>query len=63
GWPDAGDAILIVGHQPALGEAAARAAGEIGSGGSFKKGAVRWLQSAHGEGGARVHATQSADEL
>ena len=42
-WPDAGGCTLIVGHQPALGEAAARImAGGRGSW-SIRKGAVWWM--------------------
>ncbi|HEV7576059.1 MAG TPA: histidine phosphatase family protein, partial [Caldimonas sp.] len=55
GWPDGGNAVLVVGHQPTLGEAAARAAGDDDAGWSLKKGAVCWLR--HGpDGDVEVHA-------
>lgn len=45
GWPDADNAVLIVGHQPTLGEAAALAlTGQI-TYWSIKKGSVWWLSS------------------
>lgn len=45
GWPDQAPAVLIVGHQPTLGEAAALAmSGKVASW-SVKKGAVWWLSS------------------
>lgn len=64
GWPDAGDAVLVVGHQPTLGETAARAMGETGESWSMKKGSVCWLRSGAGAGGGAVlHARQSLADL
>ena len=60
GWPDAAGAVLVVGHQPTLGEAAARAMGEDG-GWQIRKGAVCWLRS--GAGAVEIHARKSPDEL
>ena len=60
GWPDAGGTVLVVGHQPTLGEAAARAMGEDG-GWEIRKGAVCWLRS--GAGAVEIHARKSPDEL
>jgi len=43
GWPDATDSVLIVGHQPTLGMAAALAITRKSQYWSIKKGAVWWL--------------------
>ncbi|MBS4096688.1 MAG: histidine phosphatase family protein [Sulfuricella sp.] len=45
GWPDAKGAVLIVGHQPTLGEVAAYLLADSSLGWSVKKGAVWWLSS------------------
>jgi phosphohistidine phosphatase len=45
GWPDSGRAVLIVGHQPTLGETAAALLGSDGRELSVRKGAVLWLRS------------------
>ncbi len=49
GWPDAGGCVLIVGHQPTLGEVAAQLLGSAACGFSVKKGAVWWLRSRAGD--------------
>jgi phosphohistidine phosphatase len=60
GWPDATGAVLVVGHQPTLGETVARAMGETGESWSMKKGSVCWLRSGAGDAGAvELHARQS----
>lgn len=48
GWPDAGGAVMVVGHQPTLGEVAAEL---LGAGGAIAipKGAIWWF-SAKGPG-------------
>lgn len=52
GWPDAQGAVLIVGHQPTLGEVAATLLSGNGASWSVKKGAVWWLSSRrHGAAG------------
>lgn len=43
GWPDESESVLIVGHQPTLGEAAALALGQDESTWSIRKGAVWWI--------------------
>jgi phosphohistidine phosphatase len=43
GWPDAGGTVLVVGHQPTLGQIAARLLAGTNAGFSVKKGAVWWL--------------------
>ena len=58
GWPHSSHAVLMVGHQPTLGEVAALLiAGEQQSF-SVKKGAVWWLQSREARG--RTHAVLRA---
>jgi len=42
-WPDAGGTVLVVGHQPTLGEVAARLLGCEDAGLSIKKGAIWWF--------------------
>jgi phosphohistidine phosphatase len=44
GWPDANGAVLIVGHQPTLGEVAARLLGQAGGEIPVKKGALWWFR-------------------
>jgi phosphohistidine phosphatase len=44
GWPDGGGTVLVVGHQPTLGETAALALTGTASAWSVKKGAVWWLR-------------------
>lgn len=45
GWPDAKGAVLVVGHQPVLGQTAALLLGGDEASWSVKKGAVWWLSS------------------
>jgi phosphohistidine phosphatase len=44
-WPDSKQAVLIVGHQPTLGETAAVLLGAPGRETPVRKGAVLWLKS------------------
>lgn len=46
GWPDAGEDVLVVGHQPTLGEVASLLLEGEASGRSVGTGAVLWLSSA-----------------
>ncbi|MEX2149592.1 MAG: histidine phosphatase family protein [Steroidobacteraceae bacterium] len=46
GWPNAPQAVLIVGHQPTLGETAAALLGAKGREVPVRKGAVLWIRSA-----------------
>jgi len=50
GWPDAEGTVLVVGHQPALGQIAALLLANSRSGFSVKKGAVWWLSRHSSEG-------------
>jgi phosphohistidine phosphatase len=62
GWPNGDDTVVVVGHQPTIGEAAALAMGAAGADWQVKKGAVWWLK--RGKSGAvRIHAVQSPEEL
>ncbi|MFA5242716.1 MAG: histidine phosphatase family protein [Sulfuricella sp.] len=45
GWPDAKGAVLVVGHQPVLGQAAALLLGGDEADWTIKKGAAWWLSS------------------
>jgi len=55
GWPDGEGTVVIVGHQPTLGQAAALALTGRPAEWSVKKGAIWWLESS-GRGEARVRA-------
>jgi phosphohistidine phosphatase len=50
GWPDHEGCVLIVGHQPTLGQTAALLLGEPSACFSVKKGAVWWLSRREREG-------------
>ncbi len=45
GWPDAKGTVMLVGHQPTLGEVAAYLLADSRLGWSVKKGAVWWLSN------------------
>jgi len=62
GWPDGEGTVVVVGHQPTLGQAVALAlTGKTGDW-SVKKGAVWWLES-RARGGAAVLAVVSPELL
>ena len=50
GWPDSREAVLVVGHQPTLGEVAALLLTDQPLGWSIRKGAVWWLSNRVREG-------------
>jgi len=50
GWPDLDSTVLIVGHQPVLGQIAAMLLANSASGFSVKKGSVWWLGRHTSEG-------------
>ncbi len=54
GWPDAEGTVLIIGHQPSLGMAAALALTGKATYWSVKKGSVWWLSSRVREEGAHT---------
>lgn len=62
GWPDAGGTVLVVGHQPTLGETVARAMGEGDADRAIRKGSVCWLRRDAG-GAVSLHARLSPDDL
>ena len=54
GWPDAPYPVLIVGHQPTLGQVAAKLLSGQGGDLSIKKGAVWWFQCRERDGELQV---------
>ncbi|HEX8741448.1 MAG TPA: phosphohistidine phosphatase SixA [Casimicrobiaceae bacterium] len=54
GWPDAREAVLVVAHQPTLGEVAATLVAGREAFWAVKKGAVWWLATRAQESGAAV---------
>ncbi|MEJ6005581.1 histidine phosphatase family protein [Paucibacter sp. AS339] len=64
-WPLAAEPVLLIGHQPTLGQLAARLLTGQDLPWSVKKGAVWWLRSRVREGQSEVvlQAVQSADFL
>jgi phosphohistidine phosphatase len=53
-WPDAGGAVLVVGHQPTLGEVAAQLLGSGDYALGVKKGALWWFSQRERDGAAQV---------
>jgi phosphohistidine phosphatase len=49
-WPDARSAVLVVGHQPLLGQTAARLLGLQAPDCAIRKGAVWWLRHRRRQG-------------
>jgi phosphohistidine phosphatase len=47
-WPDAGGTVLVVGHQPTLGEVAAQLLGCADTSLSIKKGSIWWFSQREG---------------
>ncbi len=69
-WPHADEPVLVVGHQPTLGQVAARLLAGPAPGGTdrdwaLRKGAVVWLRRRERDDGAEVvlHAVQGPDLL
>ncbi|MGQ0510656.1 MAG: SixA phosphatase family protein [Betaproteobacteria bacterium] len=61
GWPDAGGAtVVVVGHQPTLGEAAALALTGRAAPWSLQKGALIWIKSPDGDGATLMGAITPA---
>lgn len=63
GWPDAKEAVVIVGHQPTLGEVAAYLLADSRQGWSVKKGAVWWLTNRQRDGGETVLKASLSPEM
>jgi phosphohistidine phosphatase len=53
-WPDAGGTVLVVGHQPTLGEVAAQLLSCKSESLSIKKGAIWWFNHREREGFAQI---------
>lgn len=53
-WPEAGGTVLVVGHQPTLGEVAAQLLGSNDSSLSVKKSALWWFSRREREGAAQI---------
>lgn len=64
-WPQLGDTVVVVGHQPILGMAAARLLTGYDLAWSVKKGAIWWLRLRHRDDVAQVtlQAVQSPEQL
>jgi phosphohistidine phosphatase len=65
GWPGAAHAVLLIGHQPMLGDTVAHLLGLEAGSCALRKAGVWWLRSgAHdGQQGVKVVAVQSPDLL
>jgi phosphohistidine phosphatase len=62
GWPARNGCVVVVGHQPTLGETAALALTGAKAAWSVKKGAIVWLESRADRGGAvLLRAALTAD--
>jgi phosphohistidine phosphatase len=63
-WPDAKGCVLVVGHQPSLGQAIARLLGLQANESAIKKGALWWLRQRERDGCAQtVLVTVQSPEL
>ena len=65
GWPDAPEAVLVVGHQPTLGWVVARLLAGNTAAWTLRKGAFVWLRrrGREGEAQALLHASLGVDLL
>jgi phosphohistidine phosphatase len=54
GWPDRGETVVVVGHQPTLGRVAALLLAGAEAEWSVKKGAIWWVSTRHREGAQQV---------
>jgi phosphohistidine phosphatase len=62
-WPDEGGTVLVVGHQPTLGEAAAHLLGCDGQSLSIKKGAIWWFNRRDGSAQTTLRLVITPDFL
>jgi phosphohistidine phosphatase len=64
-WPQARSPVLVIGHQPTLGQVVAQVLGCTGHDFSVRKGSVWWLRSRHRmeEEQHLIHCVQSPDML
>ncbi len=63
GWPKAGGAVLVVGHQPWLGELAALLMAGHAESWSIKKGAVWWFSRDEGDEQTMLRLVIAPDQL
>lgn len=63
GWPASGGTVLIVGHQPTLGMAAARLLCGADQPWAIKKAALWWLRLRDGDSQVTLHTVQSVQAL
>jgi phosphohistidine phosphatase len=65
GWPDSKHAVLVVGHQPSLGQTAALVLTGRAADWSVRKGAVWWLRQRERDGpqGVAIHCVQSPETI
>jgi phosphohistidine phosphatase len=63
GWPDAAGTVVVVGHQPILGEVAALLLTGNAAEWSIKKGAIWWFAHHDSSGRPYLRAVMSADLL
>jgi len=62
-WPDAGGTVLVVGHQPTLGEVAAQLLGCADAALSIKKGSIWWFSRKEGSEQVALRLVISPDFL
>ena len=62
-WPDAGGTVLIVGHQPTLGEVASQLIGCAGTTLGIKKGSIWWFSQRDGSAQATLRLVITPDLL
>jgi phosphohistidine phosphatase len=64
-WPEASEPVLVIGHQPTLGQVAAWLLSGHAQPWAVRKGAVWWLRSRDREGSSQVvlHAVMGPDSL
>ena len=61
GWPGSKRTVVVVGHQPTIGEAVALVLTGAASEWRVKKGAIWWIANEEGESGPTVRAVLSPD--
>jgi len=59
GWPDAGGTVLLVGHQPTLGQFAALLLSGEAANWPIKKGAIWWFSRRRGAGQTQLRAVMN----
>lgn len=62
-WPDSGGTVLVVGHQPTLGEVAAQLLGCKDTSLSIKKGALWWFSGREGSNQVSLRLVITPDVL